>query len=102
MQIRESELFLLNFIHKKRALTGPAMAGETATRFSKPYLYSLLNDLEASQLLSATLVEAGRRGPPAREYKVTPLGERVRVAANELSRELSKAGRVGSNELQPV
>ncbi len=91
MKIKESELAVLNLLFKNRAMASTEIVG--ALDFSKPHVHGLLNDLEAANLLEATLGDPPKKGPTPRIYKVTSLGNRVRVAANKLADELAKAGR---------
>ena len=93
MQIRESELALLNAIHGLNGITGKDLVSEMATLFSKQHVYVLLSSLEGSSLVQGQYEATGKRGPPQRRYQLTPVGTRVRTAANKLANELKKAGR---------
>ncbi len=93
MQIKESELALLNAIYGLNSITGTDLVSEMAKTFSKQHVYVLLTSLEQSGLVQGEYEATGRRGPPQRRYQLTPVGIRVRMAANKLATELTAVGR---------
>lgn len=93
MQIKESELALLDAIYGRRTVSGPDVVEELNHLLSKPHVYVLLSGLEQSGLIRGSYEATGRRGPPQRRYELTPAGRNVRAAAGKLVAELSAAGR---------
>ena len=101
MQIKESELALLEAIHFTGTVTGPDLVKAMSETLSKQHIYVLLSRLEQSNLVTGDYESTGRRGPPQRRYQLTPAGKSVRVAAKKLVDELSAAGRTPEVSWQP-
>lgn len=101
MQIKESELALLDAIYSLQTVTGPGLVEEMNQTLSKQHVYVLLNGLEQSSLITGSYEATGRRGPPQRRYELTPAGRSVRAAARKLAAELSAAGRTPEVTYQP-
>jgi DNA-binding PadR family transcriptional regulator len=96
MQIKESEIAVLNAIHESNNATAPDLVEKLKPHFSKAHVYLLITGLEKHSLIDSKTEATGRRGPPQSRYTLTSRGVRVRSTAMQLIQELDMAGRAPS------